>query len=70
MQAQDNLESYGANILITPQTDDLSLSYGGVTVGAVSVGRQELSESDLAWPFDDQELRQYLRRSRRSCWAP
>ena len=47
MQAQDNLESYGANILITPQTDDLSLSYGGVNVGAVSVGRQELDESDL-----------------------
>ena len=46
-QAQDNLESYGANILITPRADDLALSYGGVSVGAVTVGRRDLREADL-----------------------
>ena len=39
VQAQNNLETYGANIIVAPRTDGLSLTYGGVTLGAVSVGR-------------------------------
>ena len=46
-EAQANLESYGANILISPQSKDVSLSYGGMTVGGVNVGRQGLRMDDL-----------------------
>jgi len=45
--AQNDLESYGANIVVTPRTDDLSLAYGGVAAGGVSVGGRDLREADL-----------------------
>ena len=45
--AQNDLESYGANIVVVPRTDDLSLAYGGVAVGGVSVGGRDLREADL-----------------------
>ena len=45
--AQNDLESFGANIVVTPRTDDLSLAYGGVAVGGVSVGGRDLREADL-----------------------
>ena len=48
VQAQNNLETYGANIVVAPRTDGLSLSYGGVTVAGVSVGAQDIRQSDLA----------------------
>ena len=48
VQAQNNLETYGANIIIAPRTDGLSLSYGGVTLGDVAVGSQDIRQSDLA----------------------
>jgi putative ABC transport system permease protein len=41
------LEKYGANILIVPKTESLSLSYGGLTVGGVSFEMQEILEKDL-----------------------
>jgi putative ABC transport system permease protein len=41
------LERYGANILITPRTDDLQLSYGGINLGGVSIDRQPLRQTDL-----------------------
>ena len=47
-QAQNNLETYGANILVAPRSDGLSLSYGGVTVADVAVGARELRQADLA----------------------
>jgi putative ABC transport system permease protein len=48
VQAQNNLEHYGANIVISPRSDDLSLTYGGVTLGDVSTGAREIREADLA----------------------
>jgi putative ABC transport system permease protein len=48
VQAQNNLETYGANILVAPRTDGLSLTYGGVSVADVSVGSREIREADLA----------------------
>ncbi len=42
------LEKYGANILITPKTDRLTLSYGGLSLGAVAFEMQELDQKDLA----------------------
>jgi putative ABC transport system permease protein len=47
VQAQNNLEHYGANIIIAPRTDDLSLTYGGVTLGDVSTDAREIREADL-----------------------
>ncbi len=41
------LEKFGANILITPHTENLNLSYGGMALGGVSFEMQPLRESDL-----------------------
>lgn len=45
---QKKMENYGANILITPRSDSLSLSYGGMTLGGVAVDPQEIAQADLA----------------------
>jgi len=41
------LDEYGANILIVPKANDLSLSYGGVTVASAAYDVGELSLTDL-----------------------
>jgi putative ABC transport system permease protein len=41
------LEQYGANILIVPKTENLALSYGGLTLGGVSFEMQEIQEQEL-----------------------
>lgn len=43
----NKLDEFGANILIIPRSDDLSLSYGGMSVGGVSVDAQTLRDSDV-----------------------
>jgi putative ABC transport system permease protein len=43
-----NLEKYGANILIVPHTDSLTLSYGGMTMGGVSFEMQPIAQSQVA----------------------
>jgi putative ABC transport system permease protein len=43
----NNLEKYGANILILPRTDHLNLSYGGISVGGVSFDTQSIRHSEL-----------------------
>jgi len=42
------LEQYGANILIVPRTENLSLSYGGLSLGGVSFDLEEIRESELS----------------------
>jgi putative ABC transport system permease protein len=42
------METYGANIVVAPRSDGLSLTYGGVTLGNVSVGAREIRQADLA----------------------
>ena len=42
------MEQYGANILIVPRTENLALSYGGLSLGGVSFEMEEINESDLA----------------------
>ena len=44
---QKNLEEYGANILILPRTENLSLTYGGLSLGGVSFEMQEIRQADL-----------------------
>jgi putative ABC transport system permease protein len=41
------LDEFGANILIIPRSDDLSLSYGGMNIGGVSIDAQALKDSDV-----------------------
>ena len=42
------MEEFGANILITPQSQALSMSYGGLGLGGVTFDQREIRESDLA----------------------
>jgi putative ABC transport system permease protein len=44
----DNLEKYGANIVIVPKTEHLLLTYGGVSLGDVSFDTQEIHQAELA----------------------
>jgi putative ABC transport system permease protein len=41
------LDEFGANILIIPRSDDLSLSYGGMSIGGVSIDAQTIKDSDV-----------------------
>ena len=41
------LEKYGANILIVPKTENLSLTYGGLSLGGVSFEMEEIKEKEL-----------------------
>ena len=43
----NKLDQYGANILIVPKANDLSLSYGGVTVASAAFDVGELTMADL-----------------------
>jgi putative ABC transport system permease protein len=47
-EARANLQSYGANIVVTPQSRDVALSYGGIAAGGVSVGARALGAADVA----------------------
>ena len=47
METEHKLDTFGANILITPQSEDLSLSYGGITLGGISVDVQPIRQRDL-----------------------
>ena len=48
MEAEHKLDSFGANILLTPQSDELALSYGGITLAGLSVDPREIHQQDLA----------------------
>ena len=41
------LEQYGANILIVPKTENLSLNYGGLAIGGVLYEMQEIQQKEL-----------------------
>ncbi|MFH1349600.1 MAG: ABC transporter permease [Pseudomonadota bacterium] len=43
----EKLEKYGANILIVPRTENLSLSYGGLSLGGISFEMQEIIQKNL-----------------------
>lgn len=48
MEAEHKLDSFGANIVVTPKTDELSLSYGGISLGGLAVDPQEIPQGELA----------------------
>ena len=41
------LDEYGANIVVTPKSDGLSLSYGGISLGGMTFETKELSSEDM-----------------------
>jgi len=41
------LDMYGANILIVPKTENLSLTYGGMSLGGVSFDMKEIRQEEL-----------------------
>ena len=43
----NKLDEFGANILILPRSDDLAISYGGMSIGGVALDAQALQDSDL-----------------------
>ncbi len=43
----EKIEKFGANILIVPKTENLSLTYGDFSIGGVSFEMKEINESDL-----------------------
>jgi putative ABC transport system permease protein len=43
---RDQLDRYGANILVTPRTDQLSLGFGDVALGGAAVARGRLAADD------------------------
>ena len=46
-RAQHELENFGANIIIAPRTDQLSLNYGGVQLGGVNLVASEIEQASL-----------------------
>ncbi len=46
-RAQHELENFGANIIITPRSDELSLNYGGVQLGGVNLVAKEIDQASL-----------------------
>ncbi len=42
------MDEFGANILITPQSNGLAMNYGGISLGGVTFDQREIHESDLA----------------------
>ncbi len=45
---EEKLDRFGANIVVSPQTEGFSLSYGGISLGGVSYQAQELTAEDVA----------------------
>ena len=41
------MDEFGANILITPQSNGLSMNYGGISLGGVSFDQKEILQEDL-----------------------
>jgi len=47
-RAQHELENFGANIIITPRSDELTLNYGGIQLGGVNLIATEIEQERLA----------------------
>ncbi|MBI5252533.1 MAG: ABC transporter permease [Desulfomonile tiedjei] len=41
------MDEFGANIIVTPKSEGLSLTYGGLSLGGLSFDMKEISEADL-----------------------
>jgi len=54
---QRNLEEFGANIMVLPETNTLSMSYGGMTIPGAQYDIREIKEEDLnqIWSIKNKE---------------
>ncbi len=41
------MDEFGANILVMPQSNGLSMTYGGISLGGITFDQREIRESDL-----------------------
>jgi putative ABC transport system permease protein len=44
---EEKLDRFGANIVISPKTEGMSLSYGGINLGGVSYNVKEISQEEV-----------------------
>jgi len=44
---EHKMDEFGANILVTPQSNGLAMNYGGIGLGGVTFDQREILESDL-----------------------
>ena len=44
---EDRLDQFGANIVMVPRSDNLTLSYGGITMGGVNYQTVEFDEDRI-----------------------
>ncbi|MBU0675282.1 MAG: FtsX-like permease family protein [Proteobacteria bacterium] len=49
---EDRLDQFGANIVMVPKSDNLSLSYGGISVGGVSYESTDFDEASIQKIFE------------------
>jgi len=54
---EEKLNKFGANILIYPKTDEISVSYGGVHLGNLSYEVKYLSEKDVTKKIKNIDLK-------------
>lgn len=47
-EVMHTMDEFGANILVLPASEDLPLTYGGLTVSAVTTGGRQLTMGDVA----------------------
>lgn len=47
LQIEERLDKFGANIVMVPKTENLSLNYGGIDVGGVSYELREFDQESL-----------------------
>ncbi len=54
---EERLDRFGANIVMVPKSENLALSYGGITVGGVSYEVKEFAEEELdrIWRIENRE---------------
>lgn len=45
---QRRLDEYGTNMVITPKSDSLPLTYGGVAMGSVGLAQRSLTDADVS----------------------
>lgn len=48
LSIEENLDRFGANIILVPKNENLSLNYGGISVGGVNYEVKEFSEESLS----------------------
>lgn len=57
---EEKMSKFGANILVTPKTESLSVSYGGLDLGNVAYGAHELESSPVLSAIKGIDLKERL----------